>query len=333
MQLVEANQKKQPLWINNAQQGVKNVLDCYVNGDELNFKYLRLYKHRLLHLERIVLYGTGEDYSVAIAGEHCMQAITDIIVSSYPSSELAKSKTIINSDTLMLAISSTGEDKQTIYATKRAISLGARVIAVCPNYESTLSKLADKVISPNPTQKSTTFASSYLTLCLFSIYVGERLGVVAPLYQSVLLKMAELLTGKIYSASREHYSFESIANTISESEQVLACGMGVDYSLALDASRLLLSKGVNASCSYLGELPNINLENKIVLAFISSKDHLREYIDYLSQAKQNGAGVMIFTLDNLAEQINDFNGVVAFSDLVGILNPIIVSTGFRCLLN
>lgn len=333
MELVEATTQKKPLWVNDSQVGVKNVLSKYVKGDTLDFKFLRLYKHRLVRTERIILFGAGESFSVALAGKSCLDSMTDIVVSAYPSSELMRSKTYIDNDCILIAVSTTGEDVETIYATKRAMSLGARVIAICPILDSSLSKIADKVVSPSPTAKTTSFASSYLTLCLLSIYIGDKMGVISPLYQSVVLKMAELLSGKIYSATRENNYFDNILRAINESDGVFACGMGVDYAVALDSSIALQKIGINAIPNYLGEIINYDLENKTVLAFISSKDRLSETISYLNFARQNGAGIFVFTTDNIAEEITDFSGVVAFSDLISLLNPIIISSGVKKLID
>lgn len=304
--------------LSNNYSGIKSVMDNFVDNDKINFSQLHLYKRRLQRIKRIVLIGNGEAYSSALAGAYIIEGLTDYIVNSYSSFEFLNSKTVVDNEMLLIAISEFGDDVDTILSIKRASAMGARVIAVCGDENSDVANLADGLILQN----DFSFSTAYLSVLLLALFIGEKLGTIAPLYKCITLKMAELLTGKMFSASKTNFKLLAELDGV---DSLITCGTGVDYALAYELSRNLAELGINTTTYYPSELP-VNIENKIILATISNKDNLKGVFSYLLNAVQNGAKLVIFTTDNIAEMLNGYN-VVAFNDLVSTLNPLVILEG------
>ena len=292
----------------------KEIINTYVKGESLNFKNLKLSKRRLQKTSRIIFVGAGACYSKALAGAGAFESLTDILISAYPAGEFRFSPTKVDSGTLLFAIAE-GEENDTVACIKRVKAVGGRVISVCTNEESTVVTSADVNLNP----VSNGFSEVTLVLTLLAVYVGARAGMVSSLYQSVAIRMADMLAGKIAFASKYNSALDEIKAVIDNANGVIACGRGADYAAAVE-----LSDYCGVTPCYISELVGMRLENKTILAFISGKDYLDEILFYLNTGADSGADVLIITTDEVAEEINNPNGIVAVSGSLPIFNPIVL---------
>lgn len=299
---------------------IEEIMSEYVKKDKLNFKSLKLSKRKLQHIRRIVFVGTGAGYSSALYGASVFERLTDVLVSAYPAGEFRYSPTVVDSNTLLIAVSQSGDEENILASIKRIRAIGGRVIAICPDAESAVSKAANTVITPI----EASFEDECFVLSLLALYVGRKYGFVTQLYQSVTLRMAETLSGKINSVERFNPQLDEARQWIEDEGNVVICGRGTDYAVAVNAC-----KSLNASPCYISQLANTNLENKKILAVVSSKDFLNDVMFYLDLAKQKGESVLVLTTDDVAEAMPKMSGVVALSGTLPVFNPIVIASAIH----
>lgn len=295
----------------------KEILSEYVKKNKLNFKSLHLTKRRLESLRRIIFVGVGGGYASALVGASTFERLTDCLISVYPAGEFRYSPTVVDKNTLLIAVSKTGAEEDIIASVKRVRSIGGRAIVVCSSKESTAAKNANYVLNP----VADSFENECFVLTLLALYVGNKYGFVTKMYKSVAIKFAEMLNCGS--------SNNAVAEWLNDGGEMITCGRGADYGVALD---LAFQKGVNATACYISQLPLMNLENKKILAIVSSKDFINDIMFYLDIAKQRGERLLVLTTDDVAEIMPKTSNIVSFHGSLPIYNPIVVSNGLNLFL-
>lgn len=316
---------------------VKNAFASFVSGDKLNIPDLKFSRHSIERLSRIIITGTGEAYCSAVLGERAFGTLCDVPVYAVPSSELARSHHILDKSTLVVAVSASGEDMDTITAVKRARMMNARTLAITCNRLSYLADISSLVVCPmdyfdiNFTSLRG-FVSMYISLAFVALYFGNKSGVVSDLYLSVAIKMAESLAGKVTSSVKSSPQLELCADLISSASVVIATGYLGDYALALDACDKLISlAGINAFSCQLGEIEgrySSVLDGATVVAFISDDSNLDSVMSYLRSLRSRGCSVIIFTASAIEEEIYDFESIVSINDSIPLFNPVPIIASF-----
>lgn len=287
----------------------QEILKEYVKKDKLKFKGLKLSKRRLQSLRRIIFVGVGSGYASAIIGACAFERLTDCLISVYPAGEFRFSPTVVDKNTLLIAVSQNGDEEDVIASVKRVRDIGGSAIVVCSNKESTVSKTANYVLN----SVSNEVEDISFVLTLLAISVGRKYGFVTKTYQSIALKFAEMLS--------VNGDASEVADFLSSGE-IIACGRDVDFGIA---TSIAYTKGINASVCYISQLPSLNLENKKILAIASSKDFINDIMFYLDIAKQRGERLLVLTTDDVAEVMPKITNIVSFHGSLPIFNPIVIS--------
>jgi glucosamine 6-phosphate synthetase-like amidotransferase/phosphosugar isomerase protein len=231
---------------------------------------------------------------------------------------------------MLIAISYNGENIATSACAQRAKNNGAKTLAITTNSSSFLSHICDyKITSKNSfgdgDSSLKSFVFSYFTMCMLSLYLGRKSDVISEIYLNVSIKMAEMLSGKISSSIKNSPLSEMCSNIILDSDSVFVTGLGQDAFFAKEACQKLKS---------LADIPSIycpldSLEEEVsrannctVVAIISDKNVLQKVIYCLRRARALGAQVIIVTVSNVEEEIQDFANILSTDSSVPIFNPL-----------
>lgn len=310
---------------------IKECYHSFVTDAKINFDYLKLTKHYISHLQRIYVIGEGASLSVALCGGSNLALMTDIPVYALQSDELIWADRTVNDATLVLCISYSGEDCGSVMALLRCKRNKARVISVTDNPYSEIARLSDSIIRPQhgfeTANAVNSFFADYFALCLLSIYIGRKSEIVSDTYYNVMLKMAELLPGKVLSAIKAYPEYKSLTDLLLSRNNVIFTGYRYDYALALEgakmAHRLTDADIISAELSTLQDFYSSKLASGCtVLCVITSNSMMPHALKYLRRLKILGAKVIIYTTSNLEQEMTDFNCVITFNDSVQPLNPI-----------
>lgn len=316
---------------------VKSIVKAFVDKDGLAIPNIKMSHHSIDRIARIIITGCGDDFYPAIIGAHNFGLFTDVPTYCVPSGELVCSGHHFDKDTLLIVISQNGEDMATISAVKRARASSARVISITNNEHSYLSHISDSVINPigqfdNSKSSLRGFISSYLTLSFLALYIGNRSGVVSELYNSVVLKMVESLSGKVSSAVKSSTQLRLGADMLCGASRIITTGFLGDNALGMEAGyRLRVVLGmdsVNCQLDMVEDTFGSELRNTLILAFVSDNRYLPVVLRYLRRLRSIGARVLIYTATNIEDEISDFDYVISVNDSVPLLNPVPIISAF-----
>lgn len=315
---------------------VRETYSRLVKDGNLDFDYLRFNKRNTDKISRIFLIGSSGLYNCAKIAEYNFSMLTAIPVQAYRSEEFLYSGAVIDRNTLVIAVSDSGEREADTACVRRAKGHGAKTIAFCSDGNSALVRECDAFVNVGcdcacDDASLRGYLSNYLALSFFALYLGNRSGVISRLYLSVTLKIAEMLAGKISSAVKNTPALEMAAVQMREAQNILVCGMGADYALSLEiAQKLRQIARVSASAVSICEISETAggmLEKSLLVAVLSNKDLSGKSLFYLRRAKALGAQIIIFTTSNIEESIEDFENIIAFDDSIALFNALSILTG------
>jgi len=147
------------------------------NGSAI-FETLKLSREDFQAIKRVLFIGCGSSWHAGLIGSLQLEALAGIPASSEIASEYRYRETPLDSETLIIALSQSGETFDTIAAIRKAKRLGAMVIAICNVPNSTLMREAHHRIllraGPEVSVCATkTFTSLLTVLSLLNLYLAR----------------------------------------------------------------------------------------------------------------------------------------------------------------
>ena len=138
----------------------------------------------LQEIRKVVITACGSAYYAGCAGKYAIEKLCRLPVVVELASELRYSDPQIDSSTLLIVLSQSGETADTIAAMKECQKRGAKTLAVVNVVGSTIAKLADHTLytwaGPEIAVATTKGYTTQLTvLYLFALYTAEKLALVS----------------------------------------------------------------------------------------------------------------------------------------------------------
>lgn len=171
------------------------------DGDNIKISGIKLRQK----VKSVLFLGCGTAYHAGIVGKYYMENIASIPASVEYSSEFKYKNNPITPDTLVIAISQSGETADTITAIKEAQATGAMVISITNTVASTIARLTNNGIyqyaGPELSVASTkAYTSQICILAMLAIMLGRKNGlgqIQAKKYIKELKKLPKLVTQTI----------------------------------------------------------------------------------------------------------------------------------------
>ncbi|HLG23642.1 MAG TPA: glutamine--fructose-6-phosphate transaminase (isomerizing) [Candidatus Nanoarchaeia archaeon] len=128
-------------------QAIADTLnDRLRNGDVIFEKEFNLSEKYLKKIDRIVMLACGTSWHAALLGEFMFEELVKIPTEVEYASEFRYRNPILGKNTLVIAISQSGETADTIAALKEAKRLGAKTLSICNVMGSSITRLSDGVV-------------------------------------------------------------------------------------------------------------------------------------------------------------------------------------------
>ena len=192
-------------------------------------------------IKRIYLTACGTSWHAGLVGKFVLEEMTRIPVDVDYASEFRYRNPILGPDTLLLAISQSGETADTLAAVEEAKEQGAHVLSICNAVDSSIARKSDAVLythaGPEISVASTKAFTTQLTaLYLLSLHVGRHLGRLDEEKGRVLVhnlvNLPQLVTESMQCARQ----INKIARKYGHAEDFLYLGRGVNYPVALEGA-------------------------------------------------------------------------------------------------
>lgn len=300
--------------------------DGTCNLDELNFS-----KPYLSLINQIYIIACGTAMHAGLAGKVCIEKLCKIPTQVDIASEFRYRDPLIDTSTLCIFISQSGETADTIAALKLARSKGAKTIAISNVIGSSITREADYCIythaGPEIAVASTkAYTSQIVLLNILAIHLAEILETQDPKIISNLKKEILQLPKKIEETLKCSEVIKGFAKTVYSEKDMFFLGRGIDETVAREASLKLKEISYIHSESYpAGELkhgPIALIENGVtVIGILTDSTLVEKSISNIQEVITRGAKTLIITNQNIENSMFDL--VVKIPQTSPFISPIL----------
>ena len=303
--------------------GTKLDKDLKINLDLDNIDFSKFNK--------IYIVACGTAMHAGIATKNIFEQLCKIPTIVDMASEFRYNNPLIDSKTLFICISQSGETADTIAALKLANSMDCTTIAIVNVQGSSITRYAHHTLythaGPEIAVASTKAYTCQLTLItLLALYMSERLFGESKL--SIDLKKELLHIPEKIAQSLETNTFiETLSNEIYKNNDSYFIGRGSDYAVALEGSLKLKEISYIHSEAYAaGELkhgPIALIEQNVpVIGIATNQLTFEKTLNNLEEALTRGGKIILIT--NTPDYINaSFDTIVKIPEVHYLLSPII----------
>lgn len=315
---------------------VRDTVNAFINDGVLNFDSLKFGKRTVSKIKRAVITGSGASFRAAQLAAYYFELMCLIPCTAIQSAELRYSGAAFEKDTLLIAVSAGGENKDALTCLRKAKNSQALTVAVLGNKNTSIGFECDRIINLKLSSKATpvcSYVAEITALNLFTLWLGAKNGVISDIYYNVAVKLAELLTGKVSSAIRANSLNPVPASKIINAENLYVTGLGADFYLSYQAAaeiRNMLSRPAFAfSVTDLTLENETFFENSTVVAFLTNRELTVKTIKYIRRIRSLGAQVILFTTSSIESEINDFENIIAVTDSLPLFDTTVALSGLE----
>ena len=315
--------------ISEVAQSIRRFLDEVIQKDKLVLPTLKMSRHAIKGLSEIILTGSGQSFYTAQAMAHNTEMLTDLPTYAIPSALLKGTRGVLYRDALVIAISQSGENADTISAVKRAMGNSAKVVAVTAK-DSTIAKMCKSKVHLTDCDTSLcTFQNEYLAVAMLSMYLGEALGCMSKINTSVSLRLAQMLPGKLSFTPNSEKELQNVADFIGKFDNIVFCGYSTDEALAqaiAEKFRLIAGKTAFALPIYDIAQSCLELKNTLIVPIVSNSASTPIVMPYIDAIKYSSVDTIIYTPKYIAHDREITDGTVTVDDSIPLFNPITLAT-------
>ena len=224
-------------------QAVAGVLRGRVNFDagRVELPDFPLTDAEVKNLRRVVLTGCGTSLNAALAGRYFIEKFAGLPAEVESASEYRYREPLLDSQTLVVAISQSGETADTIAAMQDAGERGARLLAVCNAEESQAARLADGVLYLGSGMEvgvasTKTFLASVTILFLLAIYLGQARGHLSLEARKTLIADLARCPRLIGELLADVSQYRTLAQQFSGYNGFLYLGRGINSAIAQEGA-------------------------------------------------------------------------------------------------
>ena len=258
-------------------------------------------------IDRIVIVACGTSAYAGQVGQFIIEKLSRVKVSVEFASEYRYRDPVIDNNTVILALSQSGETVDTLAAMEEAQAKGARVWSIVNVQGSMIHRISDGSIlmqaGPEIGVASTkAFTTTLTDLFLLGTYLGQQRGLISDSESLELAKALAHLPELVGEVLADDYNdYDTLVNLFHSLEHFLFLGRGLSYPIALEgALKLKEISYIHAEGYPAGEMkhgPIALIDEKMPVVCVAPQDNV--YDKMISQIEQvHSRGGIVIALVN-----------------------------------
>jgi len=291
--------------------------------------------------KKIFIVACGTSWHAGLIGKYMIEEMAAIPTEVDIASEFRYRKPLVNGETLLIAITQSGETADTLAAMREAKARGATVVTVCNVVGSTASREADGVVythaGPEIGVASTKAFTAQLTaLYLFGLFFGGMRGTLST--DEVRKRMADLVHVPmlVEQCLEQNDAIEQIAKRYFKANDFLYLGRGPNYPVALEgALKLKEISYIHAEGYPAGEMKHGPIalidENMPVVVLAGRNSVYEKILANIQEVKARSGIVIALASDGDPELVKLVDHVISVPATNPLLLPIIMSVPLQLL--
>ena len=189
---------------------------------------------------RIYITACGTSWHAGLIGKHLIEYYARIPVHVEYASEFRYRNAIIDNDTVLLAISQSGETADTLAAIKKGKNKGALILGICNVVGSSISRLTDAGIythaGPEIGVASTkAFTAQVTVMIMLALKLGRKMGLEKTKGKKIIQSLNKISKDVTYILN-SYEDIKRVAEKTSKAENFLYLGRGINFPVALEGA-------------------------------------------------------------------------------------------------
>ncbi|MCB0326398.1 MAG: glutamine--fructose-6-phosphate transaminase (isomerizing) [Bdellovibrionales bacterium] len=296
---------------------------------------------KLESMHRVILIACGTSWHAALVAKYWMESFIKIPVEVEVSSEFRYRDPVLDSNTLVILISQSGETADTLAAMTKAKPSGARMISICNVIDSSIARKSDDVMythaGPEIGVASTKAFTTQLTaLALLTLAIAYQRKSISNAEVRDMTQQLLHLPSLIEECLDMNPHVEKLAKELIDVRDVLYIGRGSSYAIALEGALKLKEISYIHAEGYMGgELKHgpIALIDKDlpVVALVSGGPTYEKMLSNIEEVKARGAFVIGVCEQGDQKVQKQSRGILEVPQTSDFLRPIVESIPLQLL--
>ena len=314
-------------------RAVKAALAPRVHENHVQLDDFSFTAEELRSIRKIVITACGSAYYAGCAGKYAIEKLCHIPVDVQLASELRYGEPQIDSDTLLIVLSQSGETADTIAAMKECQSLGAKTLAIVNVVGSTIAKLADHTLytwaGPEIAVATTKGYTTQLSvLYLFAVYAAHTMELLPEQEYVRLIGELQAIPQKIQQALDMNTALPQLAKKYNTGHSVFYIGRNTDYAVALEgALKMKEISYIHAEAYAAGELKHGTIalidEGQSVIAICCNSRIAEKTMSNIVEVKARGAQVLALAVKGNRAVLAQADDVIYIPDLDPLFQAVV----------
>jgi len=305
------------------------------------FEGVSLDAHVLKRIRRICLIACGTSYHAALVGKFLIEGLCRIPVEADIGSEFRYRNPILGEDTLLVAISQSGETADTLAALREGKRQGTKTLAICNVVESSLARDSDYVIythaGPEIGVASTkTFVTQLVILYLLALRMGREKGILSLRDGRGLIEELIRIPHLMEEVLKSSKHILEIARKYLSAKDFLYLGRGINYPIALEGALKLKeisyihAEGYPAGEMKHGPIALIDQEMPVVV-LATQNDVYEKVISNIEEVKAREGKVIALVSQSDQQILRKLDDVLFIPEAHPFLTPILLTIPLQLL--
>ena len=282
------------------------------DNDQVQLDELHMTEAEIKDIKRISVIACGTAYHAGMVAKYAIEKWAKVPVDVEIASEYRYRDPIVDKNSLVIAISQSGETMDLLMAVRHAKASGARVLAVCNTNSSTIPRESDAVLythaGPEIAVASTkAFLTQIVAIYLIGLKLAQVRGTLNDQEVRALYNEMLELPGKVEQILETIEPLRELTRKFVSNNTVLFLGRGVEYPVALEGALKLKELAyIHAEGFAGGELKHGPIalieEGTAVIAILPTADEHQldeKMLSNIQEVKARGARVIVIAAEGV----------------------------------
>jgi glucosamine--fructose-6-phosphate aminotransferase (isomerizing) len=305
-----------------------------------HFGGLNLSAQQLRQVDRVIMTACGTSYHAAMVGEYLLEEFARVPVEVEYASEFRYRNPPIDRNTVVLALTQSGETADTLAALRESKRMGHTTLAICNAVGSSIAREADGGVylhaGPEIGVASTkAFTSQVAVLAMLALYFGRTRHLSSTQGQRIIDDL-HALPATVRKALACHDRVKQVAAKYADAKNVLYLGRQYLYPVALEGALKLKeisyihAEGYPAAEMKHGPIALVD-ENTPSVFLVPRGNVFDKVMSNMQEIKARGGPVIAIASEGDREVASLADDVIAIPDVPEYLQPIVCAIPLQLL--
>lgn len=280
-------------------KAVQDTINAYIKEDKINLEGVGISDDELRSLTQIHISACGSAYHVGMVAQYIIEKLARVPVRVELASEFRYRDPIFTPESLVIAISQSGETADTLAAIREAKGRGIKTLGIVNVVGSTIARESDHVMytmaGPEIAVATTkAYSAQLIAMYLFAIKLAFVKGMIDQTRMDELVAELKRLPDKVERSLEDKERLQWFTAKFSNVHDVFFIGRGIDYAISLEGSLKMKEISYVHSGAYAaGELKHgtISLveDGTLIIGVLTQSDLYEKTVSNMVEVKSRGA--------------------------------------------